>query len=833
MNKVKLRFITVISLFALLALVLGIAVSALSPVSAGAITYAPTSIFYARTGGEVRAYKANAEAKDAYLTFVLSDEGSVEYHRDLALKWFEAVNPPVEEPKDDDDDNKGENNENGDSNEGTDNNEPAAASIDPETLANPGKAVYLNMTFSFPEVNFTKYTIVFESEEENISKEGKSVNEIVFENTEDGLYVYIINASEQADKDEDDFETLEAYKLAIEDATADITLQLSEELDGEKCAAGEFFVTLNGATIGDKEHSKFTNVGAYYMEYRTSGTANMPMTFKAEVSENAKQKVMMKNLNGQEFVVTNGTAASTADEDGTVLYEGGRVEDNAPAVLVLSEKLYAFTLGQRFSLSYEAIDVCDDSVTVRRTYYMLTKETDEDGNVTEKWLKPSETTDDHYKTLTTSTYFMPPDGSPADSKEEYVSIRFVLDDGRDTASSEYVYLSWYADLDADVVRTIGNEGENNAWDYILVNRERTAPFYTIIDPVENEDGSYENKTSEDYRTVVGQYQNTLNELAKDVSAGDGAYFYLPSLRGLITSDYADYRNLRFSIYYFKPGQAEGASASSETSLRYNNLRFEIDKPGTYKFRILAADAAGNVMQLYYDGKLVNVTSSNIWDIKEIPDFTIEVDYTGAVVEDAGEQDTGYRGSSYSISDFDIVALEDIEKSYELWYLDEKNIPAELKPDRSATWYTNLVENLTEYFTETYAEYFTEINKYNSDVTEDDADAWKKTDNDYNWNPGKTPGSFTPVEDGYYVVKLTIIDPNRANSKTEAYKAIWIRNPIDRTPTQISWLQNNVTSVVLFSIAALLAVAILVICFVKPSEKSVEDVDLAQLKGNKK
>ncbi len=809
MNKVKTRFITIVACFALLALLLGLAVGALMPsVEAGAVTVRPTSIFWAMTGGEVRSYAAStadAEAEEpfGYVTLVLAEngrkEGTVEYHKDLALKWYLPVNV-----KSDAEDAEG------------------------------GSLQYFTMTFSFPEVNFETFTVSFSSAEENVTKEAKSVNEVIFKNTADGLYAYLKDASLQDDEHKDYAPESDTERCLIENPKGDITLAFSEE----GCSAGEFALTLNGKTLGDAEHSKLTNVGGYFMEYRTSSNANVPMTFKAEMPANASkpQKVLMKDLNRQSLKVTKGNAykengAVKADEDGTVLYSDGTVEDNAAPALVLNQSVYAFTLGQRYDLDYEVMDVCDDSLSVSRYYYMAKKA---DG----VWVKPNLTEqqnkEDGYQQLYTNNYFLPKNEN-TEGEEEYVSIRFTIDDGRDGATSDYYYyLTWYADPDADVVRTL------DGFDYILIDLEKEAPHYTVITPTETADEetgtvTKANVKADNYDEVVNNYQQQLDEAAEKVSAGDGAYFYLPSLRDLITSDYADYRNLRFSIYYYKPGVAEGSSASSETSLRYNNLRFEIEEPGTYKFRVMAADAAGNTMQMYLDEgdnnlRLTTLSSSNIWDIEEIPDFTIEVNYTGAVIEDMEAQSIGYRGTSYSISSFDIVAYGSSTREYTLYYFDE----TKLKEGVSKLTYDELVEDAEKYLTDdNYKDCFTEIRKFNSDVSKEDEDAWSRTDNDYNWNPGTTPGSFTPQKSGYYVVKLLLIDSYLANTETAAYQAIDIRNPVDVTPGQIDWLRNNVTSVVLFAVSAVLAVAIVVLFVVKPPEKNVEEVDLDKLKGKKK
>ena len=63
-------------------------------------------------------------------------------------------------------------------------------------------------------------------------------------------------------------------------------------------------------------------------------------------------------------------------------------------------------------------------------------------------------------------------------------------------------------------------------------------------------------------------------------------------------------------------------------------------------------------------------------------------------------------------------------------------------------------------------------------------------------------------------------------------SIEVRNPVDIIPGVSQWLQNNTVSVVLFAISGVLAVIIIVLFVVKPSDKTVEEVDLEKLKGRK-
>lgn len=759
MIKTKTRFKTILALTVLFALILSLAIGTLSPFKkASADTYSPSTIFSSGTGGSVGASEKDGEG-NSYVQFTLNDGGAVYFRRDLALKWYEAS------AEEDD----------------TENEESA--------LANAGVLRYLTMEFSFSELNFNKFSLVFQSAEENISKEGTSTNSVVFKNNDGTVSVAVQNASEQ-DNEEWDEEGVEV------DVSEGVVFALSEiEPDGEECEIGEFAVYINGVYAGN-----ITNVGGYYLEYLStaSDTPRVPMAFMAdELAEGAaSQLVYMKEINNQTF-----------DLD-----ENGKVVDNAAPVLVLNEKVYAYTLGKAWSLSYATVDVCDTTITVSRYYYMLAK--DGDGN----YVKAE---NEDYKSLTTSTYFLP--ANDTDEKEEqYVSIRFQLtdDSGIKDDGDGYIYLTWYAADNAVV--TLGEEDE--AFDYILVNRNEVGSYYIGI---EADEETKENVVSEDALEAEAAYQEAVTEAAEGLSAGDGAYFYLPSLRALIGSDYADYRNLTFTVYYYKQSQASGASASSATSLKYNTLKFEIDEIGRYLFCVLAVDASSNAMQYYLDGELVTLSSSNIWDIDEIPKFSFEVSYTAAKIEDPGEQDLGYRDSSYSISSFDIVALSGYETEYKLYYLDE-NAMLEDGVQAPFTSYSDLVENIAAYL-DVLSPYLVEINEFNSDVSEDD-DAWSRTDNDYYWYPDSL--TFTPVKVGYYVVELTVSEVVNLGSIVNGYQVIDVRNPVDSPVDSTYWLENNIASVVLFSISAVLAIVIVILFVVKPSDTTVDEVDLAKLKKSK-
>lgn len=773
MKKTKIRLTTLAVFLLLFVLTLGLAVGSVIPAKkASAATYKSTEIFSAGTGGTVAASEKNADG-DSYVQFAFSNEGVVNYRRNLALKWHER-DKSADKTDDETDDETGDETEGGE--EAT---EPSLS----------GVLKYLSFGFSFGDINFSRFSLVFESAEENISKDGTSKNSVVFKNA-DGVISVAVKGSSDQDNEE--------WEKSAEFTEINVSDGVNFRIDEEDCTIGEFAVYINETFVG-----KLSNIGGYYLEYLSSAssTPRVPVAFVADELQEGKneQIVLVKELNGQSFK----------------LNDDGLVVDNAAPVLVLNETVYEFTLGKKWSLSPVAIDVCDSSVTISRYYYMLKK--DDEGVYVKGEAKD-------YKTLTTSTFFMPADDSG--EQEQYVSVRFQLTDDagiKDDVDS-YVYLSWYAAESAVVTK---GEGEN-AFDYILVNRNEEGPYYIGVTANDETKG---NEASDEATEAAEAYQQAVTEAAKDLSAGNGSYFYLPSLRRLIGSDHADYRNLKFNVYYYKQSQAVGDSASSATSLSYNGLKFEINEKGKYLFCVLATDASSNSMMYYVDGELVSVSSTNIWDIEEIPKFSFEVSYSGATVEDPGEQSLGYRDSKYSVSSFEIVALPGYEAEYTLYFLDEDAMQS-ANIEKPFDSYSDLVEKIGEYYDQ-LKDYLIPIGEYNSDVKKDD-DAWERTDNDYYWYPDSL--TFVPVKVGYYVVQLTLTEAALPGSVVNSYQVIDVRNPIDSPPDSTYWLENNIVSVVLFSISAILAIIIVILFVVKPSDKNVDEVDLEKLKkieGRKK
>lgn len=710
MKKYKFRLITLIAAFLLF---LGAAIGGgISLIRAKAEDYTPASIFSVGSNGG--AVGASEETNgESYVQFSFADnDDAVHFRRDLALKWYESK----------------------------------------------GEVRYFNTEFSFPEVNFTTFTLSFESAQESVSKDGTTKNAIVFKAEGDKMTA----ACKYAD---------EELGTGVEvDVSAGVKLSFANDVNGD------FDVKVGETVIG-----KAKNIGGYFMEYfsTASSTPRVPMTFQTELQEGkSEQLVYMKSLNGQSFLLTD-----------------GKVVDNAAPALVVNEKINSFPLGYRFSLSYEVVDVCDESVSVTREYAVYKAPADGE-----------EKKDVSYETLSTSTYFMP---QSEGSKEEAVSVRFKLDDGRTLTGGDdeqNAYLSWY--VDPNLIKTYDDV------DYIPVKRDSEGPSYVCITSVS--ETSALDETNEAYLA----YAEAVKEASKGLNAGTGAYFYLPSLRGLIVDDNTDYSGMKFSVYY---KTQFSSSSNSETSLNYNALKFSVKDEAEYSFRVIATDKLGNQMQVYDEGRLVTVNSTNVWELDCIPQFTFSAKTTGVTIEEPGEQSLGYRDSTYTVSSFKIVAIEGYDVEYSLYYFNQDKYGE--KNNGATPTYSDMVKSA-----QSYEEYLDEIRPYDTSVEEGDP-AWDNTDNDYEWNASAR--TFRPQKSGFYFVKASVTDKVYWNEGTKtAYQVIEVRNPIDSYAGETYWLQNNIVAVVLFGISAVLLIAIIVLFIVKPSDKKVEEVDLGKLKGKK-
>ncbi len=748
--------------------------------TATAKSYSVTNIFSASTGGTI---ESKTVGEKETVAFTLANGGYVRYTKDLAFKWYKAKND----------------------------------------------AGYLNLKFAFEALNFTSVTFTFESAASVVNEDKKAVNAVEF--THDGTTVSatIINGETKGN----------AVVLTGVGAGSEIALKLgsSENFD-------EFSVTANDIAIGN-----FTQIGANFADY--SYNEIEPLKISAKTEGDAKATVLFKQLNGQAF------------DD--VKKEGGKdmVEDNAAPVLVVNEEISSFQYGTQFSLVPEKIDVLQSSVTEDTKYY--------------QW-NPADTAKDedaHYKTMPStkpflmdSVYYTKADGSGYSSEktteytkatsvyqvygEEYISVKYTLSDPSN--NSQGFDLSWYAkEVQAKTLKNESNADESA--DYIKVMKKTEGPSYRHI-TLSTDPAVKENVRAVDYETAMDAYQARVTDAAKDVVEGSSNKVSIPDVEKLIEDKTGSYRALKFTISYIKPD----GSKSTSSSLSYNALSISTPTWGEYEFKIFAVDRTGNGMKYYLDEELVTVNTANVWDIEEIPSFTFEIEDSKIAVEDKESNRRAEKilDQTYSLSGLTVVGTTSSKSKYALYRFDgaSYNGTAIAQSKFSAIKYETIREKAVALLDKvgedkTYASYFDlylsiyaeELAKsVNANATAADISALKacfkaisaydseteQDDNAYEWN--ESAKSFTTATEGEFLLLMDVCEVDNPMQRAVGYKLVIVESEADSVKGESevgAWIKKNLVSVILFGVAALLLIAILVLLFIKPSDETLDDVELIE------
>lgn len=722
---------------------------------------------------DVFGYKDATIDKDAsnVTSFAMIDGGKVYLKRDTAFKWYTAKDTPE----------------------------------------------YLNVGFKLTDTKYESVSISVDSPSAWATEDDQTTNVITFEKANGGFTVYVNKSNETGAAN------TPAATFSGEYLNKEIFVALNET----GCADGEFNVTVSvdgTALTMSADESKFTNVGAYYAEYSSDKT--YPLQFSAEVADdpatdNADSTVvLLTNINGQKF---------------DNITEDKKVVDTAAPVLVVNEVVDGFLLGTAFSLDYDYCDVVSTDITPTRQYYQY--------NPTHTEVK--------YNELSTSVYFYETAYELSGGTEttvyseegrEFVSIKISLNDGTfseesgDYAKKSYD-LSWYANGDAVVKAPNGAEG------YIVLDYNKEGPTYKQITL---NDTDLKNEQTAQYDLEVGAYQTKINEAAADVYAGSNSYLKLSSLDKLI-GDNNGYRSLKFTISYKSPSSS---SASTLSNRSYNALEIPVASEGWYEFKVFAVDKAGNKMEYYLDGKKVELDASNVWKIDEIPSFTFEVKNRNLKAEDptssSGRKDTEVLGKSYSLDDIKIVGASKLKESYALYKIDKDALAdagisttalysvsyAQIAKAVETRW--SEVENgdYFAFYIKIYAELlagndatlattvkncFERIGEQGDRINNQD-DRYEK----YEWNP--TSQSFATVEKGEYLILADFWEEEIPTQRAAAYKLVVVENEVDEIEGTDDWWENNLLSVILFSVAGLMLIIIVILLLIKPSDETLEDVD---------
>ncbi len=675
------------------------------------------------------------------------------------------------------------------------------------------QAKYLTVKFAFDNLNFEKVALNVESSSAWATEDEKTKNSVVFEKSGNAITVKV-NDGESKSKN---ITAGQSLTLALNEGTQD----------------GQFGVMLDGEVIGT-----FENIGENYAKY--SYDKMIPLQIeatlpKAEESEEETTKesfiFSLEEINGQSF-----KDVTTKDNDYLV-------KDTAAPVLVVNEKIGGFLLATETTLDYEKIDVLQSSnLTSSVTYYQWNPI--DEGDLTDKYVTPKST-----------KLFFPVTGYELDGKQtsvidqynaEYVSLKVKLGDKEYKDDEAVTYdLSWYASESA--------VKEMEGVSYIIVDRNTQGPSYTHLKAnTETKTNEIIEEKKEAYETALAEFRKTLTSKANAVYAGSNSNISLPSVKWLL-DDNNGFRNMNFVISYKTPNSD---TATATSSLSYSGLKFPVKYAGFYEFKLLAMDKANNNMQYYVDGELVDITSTNVWDIDEIPTFRFEIKNQGLKATEGTIKDKSNVGEEYSFSDIKIVGATTLKEAYALYRIDAvkaekiglddntlsgityssladaliiKLNAAELKDSYTDLYldiYAELLQKKLENATvEQVKECFVKIEEFDNKIDEKlHAEEWKKN-NQYNWSASSQ--KFTAAESGTYVILADYWESELPMQRAAAYKVVTAGSAQDifkGTSDWLDWVKTNVVSVILFAIAGVMLILIIILLLIKPNDETLEDID---------
>ena len=655
---------------------------------------------------------------------------------------------------------------------------------------------------------FEKFVVTFESQSYTKNEDGKSVNYIMFFPIKDSDFVNVLITD---NKDA----TVEDLESDAQISRDHIHIRFVEKLEGQYrvIVSEDPEATTAGANAVE---GYLENVSGNYAKFSSSSTNPLyPLGFSADFGENREDKdtalMVLYCLNNQKFEVNGATESGS-------YYAGGSVTDNTPAVICLNKEISHLEKGGKISFDYQEIDVLRSSPSSTLYYYMLTYEDALNGEIdfgNNEDERSKEVKDDILLDAGRKEYLpeIGKDGGAGFGNDEKFEVEMavkvyalVKDTGTSQAEESVVFLDWYI---ADDLKLNIGAGEKK-YGFIAVGDDIDGVTFNTED------------ADKSWNDIVTDYQAKVDEAAKDLSAGSSSYFYLPSAESLFVDNATKYSGMKISIYYYS------SSKSSNTSLASNNLSINVTTPGSYRFTLYATDAEGNDM--YYidsEGERVEFTANEIWEIYDdedrhdyLPWFEFKVDYKGVEFKEVpGKQSTAYVGTSYTSASFDING---VANSYDVNY--------RLFRFESAKYYTDTLKETGKGVTFTYEEfievmdelyetsrpYFTEIKEVNE--SDEDYETFK----DYNWSNSST--SFTPLDgNAIYYMRAEVTDKQYNTDPVTCSLAVQASVEAKALKGDSEWLQNNVASIILLSVAGVSLIAIILLLVIKPKNK--EDIDV--------
>lgn len=747
MSKTKIGILSLI-IAAALCLTAGLCFAFMPAGASSAIS--PSGVFTVSGGAERTDYNDMQAEQDYYLTYRLPADGaSVNFQRNLALKWYGFA---------------GE--------EGTG-----------YTLASASEAKYFTLSLHFRDLNFQTFTLTMESTQMSQSKEGKTVNEIVFTNN-DGALTAAANGSETV------------ATIDVTDNQADVTIEFSE--NPSEVGYGDFVVTVNDQPAGE-----FTNIGLYYARYAssTSDTPILPLSFTAEgITGESGTSFEVRSLNGQSFLLT----------------ENNEITDDTAPVVVVNTEIKQFLMGDKNFLdsdNYTVIDVCSSSRTPTLHYY-IQNPAEADAEADPPALTKGESGDYEltgYTEADTDQVFFEDDFK---GTEGYISVAFELSDNN--GNTMYSFYEWYVDSAAKSQPIDGRT-------YIVMlspedERVSSYPETSFYSVEKMPDSDYytvsRESAADDYQAVV-EAASKQADGTTSIQVGTGAYFYLPSLRPYVQDQNSGFTQLTFTIYY-----RTATSDTSTVSGSYDELSIEVAQEGTYQFRIVPTNRAGKAMFGYIETsegsdqyEQVEITSDNVWECANLETFEFTVKYNGPSIEEAEDGDIGYRDLEYTVDDFEVIAVGTPKKEYTLFYFEVSG---------SSTPTLDQLREAIDNGTDDTLGTWREIAVY--DTENEDA-----SDNDYEWYRDESL-SFIPQRIGIYKVTIEVSDFKTGDTPVQSYKLISIASDPDTVDVggdPLEWLQDNVLSVVFLGIGVLCLIGIVVLLLVKPKDAAAVEAEKAR------
>ena len=228
--------------------------------------------------------------------------------------------------------------------------------------------------------------------------------------------------------------------------------------------------------------------------------------------------------------------------------------------------------------------------------------------------------------------------------------------------------------------------------------------------------------------------------------------------------------------------------------------------------------------------MYNDQENGLYD--KLPWFSFYVNYTGVSFEETpGMQGTAYVGKNYNSASFKINGVSgSYETKYRLFNFDRAAFYADHGKSFSYEEFIDVMDKLydNEYFDE-----YTNTRKYFNEipaVTSSDAnyDEYK----DYGWS--NTSTSFTPQEkdaNALFYIRAEVTDTLYNTDPVTCGLGVVVSENAKTLSGEDDWLEKNVASVVLLSVAGVAFIGIVLLLLIRPKNK--EDIDVEFEKKSRK